>query len=408
MNSAQDLSIRRQRTGTIVVVSVAAAYLVIGGLLLLKVPGLLLQEWLPKGNTDDYGKLLGVAAQIVLFGLGGVIAIAGVSLSILRHRQELAAAERDRQRLRDDRERELRARFVTAVDLLSADSATKRTAALYALAALADDWDSYGRGDEVQVCVDVICGYLRAPLAEGTTSTPVAEVAVRNVGFALINQHLLDQARHSWGARTINLARIYLDQPAIFFRPRIRTGGHLTFDGATIAAKGALSLGEATVQQGGTISMTGARIEELGEVEIDELTVCKGGLLEMRHVSVRLVGAVSITNSTILNGALLDIDEAIVHSGGYINLGGLAIESRNGVTLRGAEIGEEAELSLYSLYFAEGATLSLDQSKTRGSGQILFDGATIQNNKVLLDGAKIASTGPIELPSGDWLLPEAN
>jgi uncharacterized protein YjbI with pentapeptide repeats len=67
-------------------------------------------------------------------------------------------------RRRDDEEvRDLRARFSTAAEQLAHTSPAVRIAGVYAMSALADDWAKLGRSNEVQVCVDVLCGYLRLP-----------------------------------------------------------------------------------------------------------------------------------------------------------------------------------------------------------------------------------------------------
>lgn len=57
------------------------------------------------------------------------------------------------------------------VGLLVDKTPTTRQAALYGLGALADDWDVFGRSDEVQVYVEAITAHLRAPLPDGAKRT---------------------------------------------------------------------------------------------------------------------------------------------------------------------------------------------------------------------------------------------
>ncbi|QRY42338.1 hypothetical protein JVX92_14975 (plasmid) [Microbacterium hominis] len=96
--------------------------------------------------------------------------------------QELKTAANDHQCLVGDRERErsrrnevraqrridteraLRDRFVTMVKLLGDPAPVNRYAALIALGPLVDDWDAFGKPDEVQVCIEVLTRYLRAPI----------------------------------------------------------------------------------------------------------------------------------------------------------------------------------------------------------------------------------------------------
>ncbi|KMJ47421.1 pentapeptide repeat-containing protein [Rhodococcus fascians] len=57
----------------------------------------------------------------------------------------------------------LRERYTAATEQLGSSSFAVRLAGLYALAALADDWRAIDKPSEQQVCIDVICAYLRTP-----------------------------------------------------------------------------------------------------------------------------------------------------------------------------------------------------------------------------------------------------
>ena len=63
----------------------------------------------------------------------------------------------------DTQRRELRTRFGDAAEQLAHSSPAVRIAGVYAMTALAADWHSEKELAEVQVCVDVLCGYLRLP-----------------------------------------------------------------------------------------------------------------------------------------------------------------------------------------------------------------------------------------------------
>ncbi len=207
-------------------------YVIAGAILLVKVPDRLLAHWFPTLDESARAAFLGPAANVVLFGLGGTIALVGVGLSLSRHRQELEAAERDRQRLVDDQARErarqgevddqrridteraLRERFVTTVKLLSDPAPVNRQAALFALGALADDWHAFEKPDEVQVCIEVLTGYLRAPRTDdmlvpltqeqldtlsreerhAAQRTTAQEISVKQAGYTVIRNHLAGQA----------------------------------------------------------------------------------------------------------------------------------------------------------------------------------------------------------------------
>ena len=69
-----------------------------------------------------------------------------------------------------ERESGLRERYTTAAQQLADDNPAIREAGVYALAALGDDWIWYGEltrqpqlgHSELQVCVNLLCSYLRA------------------------------------------------------------------------------------------------------------------------------------------------------------------------------------------------------------------------------------------------------
>lgn len=81
-------------------------------------------------------------------GIGGVVAL---TVAYRRQRIHEAAEAREDTKLFNER-------FAAAADQLSSDQAANRLAGVYAMAALADDWDA-GR----QTCVNVLCAYLRMP-----------------------------------------------------------------------------------------------------------------------------------------------------------------------------------------------------------------------------------------------------
>ncbi|QAY73069.1 hypothetical protein ET445_06610 [Agromyces protaetiae] len=279
----------RWRRSSVVVVASASCFIVVGGILLLFAPSLLLQNWLPSSSTEERNAALGGAAQVVLLGLGGIIASVGVTLSILRHREELEGAERDRARLdhekekerarRDeaelqrilDTDRELRSRFVTAVDLLSATEPIKRSAALYSLGALADDWAGRRRRDEVQVCINVICSYLRAPLSDGAERTPPNEIEVRKVGYSVIARHLKasgDGYASPWGNFLIDLESAYIDFWVDIPNAVLHGGGMLNLVTATIAAGGRLDL-SATLDNESLLFLGGVSVRSGGSMVLN-------------------------------------------------------------------------------------------------------------------------------------------
>ncbi|TYQ00853.1 UNVERIFIED_ORG: pentapeptide repeat protein [Nocardia globerula] len=77
----------------------------------------------------------------------------------------------------------LRDRYTTVAEQLGHDSAAIRLAGVYALASLADDWHDFGNDNERQVCVDLLCAYLRTerPNRLPDTALPAPLRGVRRV-----------------------------------------------------------------------------------------------------------------------------------------------------------------------------------------------------------------------------------
>jgi hypothetical protein len=109
-------------------------------------------------STQDKFDGLKIALTVV-GGIGGVIA-----LTVAYRKQRLGeAAER-----REDT-KAFTDRFTKASELIGSPQAAVRLAGIYAMAALADDWD-----DHRQTCIDVLCAYLRMPCATRSRTNRVS------------------------------------------------------------------------------------------------------------------------------------------------------------------------------------------------------------------------------------------
>ncbi|MDJ0004859.1 pentapeptide repeat-containing protein [Rhodococcus fascians] len=83
-----------------------------------------------------------------------------------------------------EQNRELRARFATATELLSSGAFAARLTGIHELAALADDWAAFDRPAERQVCIDILCAQLRTPrqlATEGRTEDDQFRTAIVRV-----------------------------------------------------------------------------------------------------------------------------------------------------------------------------------------------------------------------------------
>lgn len=75
--------------------------------------------------------------------------------------------------------RDLQSRFTSSAAQLADNSATIRLAGVYSLASLADDWADSRQPAERQVCIDLLCAYLRTPATIGPQSAPSVAIQMR-------------------------------------------------------------------------------------------------------------------------------------------------------------------------------------------------------------------------------------
>jgi hypothetical protein len=104
---------------------------------------------------------------------------------------------------------QLAQRYTTAAGQLGHEKAAVRLAGVYAMARLADDWD-----DQRQVCIDVLCAYLRMPYEPDTASEKhrEGEREVRYTIIRIIRDHLRDpSASTTWCGRSLDFRNTTFD-----------------------------------------------------------------------------------------------------------------------------------------------------------------------------------------------------
>lgn len=144
-------------------------------------------------------------------------------------------------------------RYTTAAEQLGHDKAAVRLAGVYALARLADDWE-----EQRQVCIDVLCAYLRMPYQPDPDASGYkeGEREVRHTVIRLIRDHLrLEQENpQSWQGLDFDFTEATFDggdlSGAVF------CGGTVSFDGAMFT--GGTVICDRAVFSGGTVSFNRA------------------------------------------------------------------------------------------------------------------------------------------------------
>ncbi|OQQ13083.1 hypothetical protein B0675_39310 [Streptomyces sp. M41(2017)] len=257
-------------------------------------------------------------------------------------------------------------RYTTAAEQLGHDQAAVRLAGVYALARLADDWQ-----EQRQVCIDVLCAYLRMPY-ESSLDAPGHRVGEREVRFTVINvirTHLQDRdANTSWcGYR--------LDFTGAVFDGGNFSGSH--FDGP-------ISFSHALFADG-TVDFRGATFSG-GEIDFS---------------SAKFNGRVWFTNARFIGG-IISFNQA-EFNGGNVYFAGAHFTGST-LTFLLAKITDgminfaSAELRSGALYFNEttfsGGTVRFDNatfSGIKGDFRVsLFNGGTVSFANTILSAGTLS------------------
>ncbi|MET8999870.1 pentapeptide repeat-containing protein [Amycolatopsis sp. NPDC004169] len=157
--------------------------------------------WLALGlpaapSADTRLNVVKIALSVVA-GVGGVVA-----LVVAYRKQRIGEAAEAR-----ERGKVLNERFAGACAQLGHEKPTVRLAGVYAIASLADEWP-----EQRQVCIDVLCAYLRIPYEPATDSPWYhdEESEVRLSITSVLSDHLRPGAPVSWQGHEFNLLRAVL------------------------------------------------------------------------------------------------------------------------------------------------------------------------------------------------------
>ncbi|MFI5905812.1 pentapeptide repeat-containing protein [Streptomyces cyaneofuscatus] len=126
---------------------------------------------------------------------------------------------------------QLTERYTKAAEQLGHDQAAVRLAGVYAMARLADDWP-----EQRQVCVDVLCAYLRMPYETDINEPGFrhGEREVRLTIIRIIRNHLQDPSEPTtWCGRDLDFTGATFDGGD--FSGSTFAGGHVSFSGSTFS-----------------------------------------------------------------------------------------------------------------------------------------------------------------------------
>ncbi len=203
-------------------------------------------------TSEDTQRTQAAAQQTAADAL--VVSNSQYELESKRHDLELANRK-------DDAITRLRGRYTAAAEQLGHSSPVVRIAGVQALAALADDWHLADVDAQRQVCIDVLCAYLRLDYIphdpDNSRSAPPGEQQVRWTVMSVIRNHLLKAppAQDTWCGRDFDFTGASFDGGS--FAGARFSGGTVSFLDAKFMGAG-VDFAD-TKFSGGEVSFTGAQ-----------------------------------------------------------------------------------------------------------------------------------------------------
>ncbi|MER6443744.1 pentapeptide repeat-containing protein [Streptomyces venezuelae] len=285
---------------------------------------------------------------------------------------------------------QLAERYSTAAGQLGHETPAVRLAGVYAMARLADDWV-----EQRQVCVDVLCAYLRMPYEWNPDAHEYkkGEREVRQTIIQVIRDHLHEPLEQpSWSTCALDFTRATFDggdftgclfRGSVSFADADFVGDLISFDEAGFL-DGAVTFRGARFGAG-AVTFNDARFQG-GSVCFDEARF-SGSALSFRGA---LLGPGDITfHHASLNGGTLTLDEARF-AGGTVGFDHAQFADAT-VTLHRARL-EDGALAFRRARFT-GGTLSFDHARFTGGGlafdDVEFTGGTLSFYAARFDGGSV-------------------
>jgi uncharacterized protein YjbI with pentapeptide repeats len=314
-----------------------------------------------------------IAAVVSLISLSGTILVAIIGFRTTRSVTGSTLAEQ--------RARTLNERFATAADKLGSDKPPAvRLAGVYAMAGLADDWP-----ENRQICVEVLCAYLRLPHESDPGEDAPAEKRlqfgasreVRHTVIRVIAAHLKDDAAVSWQGLNFDFTGVVFDGGS-FTRARF-SGGEVSFVGAEFSG-GKVDFQYAEFS-GGVVDFSDAKFSG-GEVSFRSIR-CSGGVVGF--VQAEFSGATVTFWGAQFSSSWVPFSSA-EFSGGEVSFSDTEFSGRH-VEFTGAKFSG-GEVSFNGAKFS-GGEVSFGIAEFSG-GEVSFNGAKFSGGEVSFDAAEFS------------------
>lgn len=339
-----------------------------------RLAGFDLSLWRPELGSIPAARLFDVTRAAAT----GVGVLAGVFAIVYAYRRQ-RVQEADSQR--EDGE-QLSERYQDSAGQLGHDKAAVRLAGVYAMSRLADDW-----ADQRQQCVDVLCAYIRLPVAEDQSAE---EKVVRRTILDEITSHTSVEraAETSWSSLRLDLSNSCIED----FGPRNSVFSDLSVHGARLegdveffdtSLTGRLDLGRAVITGRVGVAATG----RAGEVSAFGARVLTGGSLNMT------ASAPSSKSNTFADCAF---DYITVEEGGAVAITLSPGAGRGAFGIGGMKISGELRIYGDGEECAERA-ITTRELQTLESGKVIVQKELLNNPQIFSHGIRDAGAGPISL-----------
>jgi uncharacterized protein YjbI with pentapeptide repeats len=354
--------------------------------------------WTQKLSSDEwYDVMRSDVAVVGLLGLGGAALIAYRRQRTSEAAHRLSTQQHQLELRRHDlvENTDLRARYAAASEQLGHAKPAVRLAGVYAMAQLADDW---GLTDPAQrqVCIDVLCAYLRMPY-DPEQAEP-GEREVRLTIISAIRQRLQNpDSPSSWCGRDLDFTGATFDGGS--FDRAVFLGGTVSFDRAVFSG-GAISFVGAEFS-GATVSFARA-VFSAATVDVKYALFSAGNVAfngaefsggSVSFATTTLTGAIVSFPAARFSGCDVSFDGAEQFDG-TLQFSGAEFSAGN-VSFFGTQFGGGGVI--FGAKFT-GGTVEFKHANFAG-GRVTFGDAKFAGGTLDFSSARVVGQGPAGI---DW------
>ena len=278
----------------------------------------------------------------------------------------------------------LRDRYTTIAGQLGDDAAPVRLAGVYAMAALADDWINRDNHREAQVCIDVLCAYIRTPRNTTTDEEAVADTRVRETITRVITQHLQKDAHPSWSDKTFDFTEARFVGTHSFVGGHFNKGCQVTFTDAKFNEGCQVTFIGAKFNEGCQVTFIGTNFNEGCQVIVD------GDFNE---------GCRVVFGAKFNEGCQVTFIDAKFNKGCQVTFTGAKFNEGCRVTFIDAKFNEGCQVTFTGAKFNTGCQVTFFDAKFNKGCQVTFTDAKFNEGcQVIFFDAKFNEGWPV----GPW------